>query len=103
VTAGRLTLNLAERTARTAEGPAHLTPLEFRLLECLLRRRGLVVTRDEILREVWGPDHEDDTRGLRAYVRALRRKLEADPSNPTVLTTEAGVGYRLNVELESGR
>ncbi|RYG79716.1 response regulator [bacterium] len=95
---GRLTVDLVHRSVRSAEGDVHLTPLEFRVLECLLRRRGLVVTRDELIREVWGPGHVDDTRGLRTYVRGLRRKLEVDPARPRVLTTEAGVGYRLQAD-----
>lgn len=96
VTVGLLTLDLARREARGRDDVAeHLTPLEFRLLQCLLRKRGLVVTRDEIIRDVWGPGHEEDTRGLRAYVRSLRRKIEPDPDHPRVLRTEAGIGYRL--------
>jgi two-component system KDP operon response regulator KdpE len=98
VTVGRLQVDLVAREARSAEGPVHLTPLEFRLLACLLQRRGLVVTRDQIIREVWGPTDVDDTRSLRTYVRALRRKLEVDPGRPEVLRTEAGVGYRLLVD-----
>jgi len=95
VTVGRLTIDLSRREAHGADGPEHLTPVEFRLLQCLLRKRGFVVTRAEIIREVWGPGHDEDTRGLRAYVRNLRRKIEPDPNQPSVLRTEAGVGYRL--------
>jgi two-component system KDP operon response regulator KdpE len=91
-------VDLVAREVRSAEGPVHLTPLEFRLLACLLQRRGLVVTRDQIIREVWGPTDVDDTRSLRTYVRTLRRKLEVDPGRPEVLRTEAGVGYRLLVD-----
>jgi two-component system KDP operon response regulator KdpE len=98
VTVGRLQVDLVAREVRSAEGPVHLTPLEFRLLACLLQRRGLVVTRDQIIREVWGPTDVDDTRSLRTYVRTLRRKLEVDPGRPEVLRTEAGVGYRLLVD-----
>jgi two-component system KDP operon response regulator KdpE len=85
-------------TSRTAEGPGgalHLTPLEFRVIECLARNAGLIVTQEQLIREVWGPDRLGDTRGLRSYVRMLRQKLEPDPRQPRFLLTEAGVGYRL--------
>jgi two-component system KDP operon response regulator KdpE len=85
-------------TSRTAEGPGgalHLTPLEFRVIECLARNAGLIVTQEQLIREVWGPDRLGDTRGLRSYVRMLRQKLEPDPRQPRYLLTEAGVGYRL--------
>jgi two-component system KDP operon response regulator KdpE len=103
VALGRLIVDLSSRTVQSEDGPVHLTPLEYRLLECLLRKRGLVVTQAEILREVWGPSHGEDTRGLRGYIRALRQKLEADPSRPSILTTETGVGYRLQEEQGHGR
>lgn len=98
VRVGRLVIDLQQRTARGPEGPLHLTPLEFRVLEVLLQHRGLVVTHDAIIREVWGPGRMEDTRGLRSYVRMLRQKLEPDPSRPHVLTTEAGIGYRLALD-----
>ena len=95
VAVGRLTVDLGRREARDADGPVHLTPLEFRLLECLARNPGLVVTQEQIIREVWGPGRLDDTRRLRSYIRMLRQKLEQDPARPRFLLTEAGVGYRL--------
>jgi two-component system KDP operon response regulator KdpE len=95
LTIGQLTVDFARRQAQGPEGPEHLTPLEFRVLECLARAGGLVVTRDHIIREVWGPDHVGDTRSLRVYVQQLRQKLEPDPGRPRFLLTETGVGYRL--------
>ena len=65
-----------------------------RLLACLARGHGLVVSQDTILREVWGPDRVADTRGLRAYVKSLRHKIEPDPGRPRHLVTEPGVGLR---------
>ena len=76
----------------------HLTPLEFRVLECLVRAHGLIVTRDHIIGEVWGPDRVGDTRNLRVYVKLLRQKIEPEPDRPRFLLTEAGVGYRLEVD-----
>jgi two-component system KDP operon response regulator KdpE len=58
-----------------------------------------VVTRELLIREVWGPDRMTDTRGLRSYVKQLRQKLELDPSRPRHLLTEPGVGYRLIPDL----
>ena len=73
----------------------HLTPLEYRVLECLARQSGLVVKQAQLLREVWGPGREDDTRGLRVAILNLRSKLEPDPGRPRYIVTEAGIGYRL--------
>ncbi len=96
VRVGALTLDLSTRTATGAQGPVHLTPLEFRLIECLVRHRGRVVTQEALMQEVWGPGREGDMRSLRAYVKQLRQKIEADPARPRVLVTEFGVGYRLS-------
>jgi two-component system KDP operon response regulator KdpE len=92
---GDVVINLETREARGPGGPMHFTPIEFRLLACLARNLGLVVTQDEIIHEVWGPDRVTDTRGLRSYVKMLRQKLEAHPSRPRHLITEPGLGYRL--------
>jgi two-component system KDP operon response regulator KdpE len=64
------------------------------VLECLARQTGLIVTRDQLMREVWGPSYED-TRNLRVCIKNLREKLEPDPRAPRYLLTETGVGYRL--------
>jgi two-component system KDP operon response regulator KdpE len=95
---GALTLNLGTREAAGPDGPVHLTPVEYRLLTCLARGHGLIVTQEQIIREVWGPDRVTDTRGLRSYVKMLREKIEPDPARPRFLVTEPGVGYRLIVE-----
>ncbi|MFO0596200.1 MAG: response regulator [Myxococcaceae bacterium] len=80
----------------TREGEAiKLTPLEFRLLGFLARHAGKVLTHRQLLAEVWGPGHADDTHYLRVYMANLRKKLERDPAAPKYLLTEAGVGYRL--------
>ena len=73
----------------------HLTPIEFRLLACLAQHLGMVVTHRQLLREVWGPSHVEQTHYLRIYMKQLRDKLEADPVRPRYLLTETGVGYRL--------
>jgi two-component system, OmpR family, KDP operon response regulator KdpE len=98
LTVGEVEVDLARREARSGQGPVHLTPLEFRVLECLARHLGSIVTQQQLIREVWGPDRLGDTRSLRVCVKNLRSKLEADPRKPLHLVTEAGLGYRLRVE-----
>ena len=75
-----------------------LTPLEYRLLYALIRNAGKVVTRTQLLREVWGEAHLEEAHYLRVYMSALRRKLEEDPARPKLLLTEQSVGYRLRTE-----
>lgn len=74
---------------------AELTPREFNLLWALADRPGRVVTHETLLETVWGAAHRQDLDYLRVAVRALRRKLEADPGNPRLLINEPGVGYRV--------
>ena len=72
-----------------------MTPIEYRLIERLAQNPGMIVTQKELIRDVWGPDRQDDARGLRSYIKQLRQKLEPDPQRPRFLITETGVGYRL--------
>jgi two-component system KDP operon response regulator KdpE len=95
---GNLQVDLARREMCGAAGGAHLTPLEFRVLEVLARAPGSIVKQERLLREVWGPGHVGDTRSLRVCIRNLRQKLEPEPSRPRYLTTELGLGYRLLVD-----
>ncbi|MDE1923351.1 MAG: response regulator [Gammaproteobacteria bacterium] len=92
---GPVRVDLAARTAHGPAGPLHLTPLEYRVLDCLARHAGMIVTQAELLREAWGAERAGDSRGLRTYVKMLRQKLEPDPRRPQYLITEPGVGYRL--------
>jgi two-component system KDP operon response regulator KdpE len=93
---GDVQLDLAARDARGPDGrPLHFTPLEYRLLGCLAGAHGLVVTREQLIKDVWGPGRMEDTRGLRAYIKALRQKIEPFPAHPRYLLTEPGLGYRL--------
>ncbi|MBL9078829.1 MAG: response regulator [Planctomycetes bacterium] len=78
-----------------AEAEVRLTPTEFRLLLCLARHHGKVLTHVQLLREVWGPQHDGDVAYLRVYLGQLRAKLEPEPAQPRWLLTEPGVGYRL--------
>jgi two-component system KDP operon response regulator KdpE len=90
-----VTINFEKRQASKNGVDVHLTPIEFRLLACLAKHLGMVVTHRQLLTEVWGPTHAADTHYLRVYMKQLREKLEADPVQPKHLLTETGVGYRL--------
>ena len=95
---GAFELDLDQRSAHSTSGNIHLTPIEFRVLECLVRNDGRIVTQAQIIRDVWGPDREDDTRNLRVAIKSLRQKLEPDPRRPSHIITEAGVGYHLRLD-----
>jgi two-component system KDP operon response regulator KdpE len=95
---GDLVIDIRQHQVLLAKQPVHLTPVEFKLLAALSRRHGNVITHRQLLREVWGPLHEEDSHYLRIYMRQLRGKLESDPSQPRFLLTEPGVGYRLASE-----
>ena len=75
-------------------GDIRLTPTEWHLLEVLLRNPGKLLSRNQLLTEVWGPGYADATGNLRLYMAQLRRKLEPDPARPRWLITEPGMGYR---------
>mgnify|MGYP001079690567 CR=1 FL=1 len=92
---GETCIDLARRVARGPGGTVHLTPLEYRVLDCLARQSGMIVTARQLLREVWGPDRAGDSGALRVCVKGLRDKLEPDPRRPQFLVTEPGIGYRL--------
>ncbi|MBC8028241.1 MAG: response regulator [Steroidobacteraceae bacterium] len=95
---GEFSVDLAMRQVRGPENSPHLTPLEYRVLECIGRTPGGIVKQDALIREVWGPGQIGDSRSLRVCVRNLRSKLEPYPARPRYILTEPGVGYRLRVD-----
>ncbi|MFQ3789463.1 response regulator [Halomonas sp. A29] len=95
---GRLRIDLSKRLVRLDSEEIRLTPKEYALLERLCRHAGRVVTQTQLLREIWGPTHAEDTHYLRIVVSRLRQKLGDNTQSPYLLQTEAGVGYRLLVE-----
>ena len=95
VTFGEITVDLTRRQVTRGGSEVHLTPIEYRLLALLITNAGRVLTHRQLLREVWGPSHADDTHYLRVYMTGLRRKLEGNPAQPRHIRTESGVGYRL--------
>ena len=92
---GEVEVNQQARIVRRAGDEVHLTPIEYRLLSTLIANSGRVMTHKQLLREVWGPSHSEQSHYLRIYMGHLRQKLEADPAQPRHLLTETAVGYRL--------
>jgi two-component system KDP operon response regulator KdpE len=89
-----LTIDLAARRVTRSGEEVRLTPTEWRIVEVLVRNRGKLVSQRQLLQEVWGPRHQNETGNLREFVARLRRKLEPEPSRPRYLATEPGLGYR---------
>ena len=88
-------VDLAAKTVSDRAGSAiRLTPTEWHMLEVLVRNEGKLVGQRQLLQEVWGPSYETETNYLRVYMAQLRRKLEADPTQPRHLITEPGLGYK---------
>jgi len=94
---GRLSVNLLDRSVTVAGNPVKLTPTEYGLLRMFVQHAGRILTHGQILREVWGPNADEETNYLRVYITGLRKKLEVNPQLPELIITEPGVGYRLRV------
>nr|WP_315206563.1 two-component system response regulator KdpE [uncultured Albidiferax sp.] len=95
---GPVEIDRTARLVRRGGAEVHLTPIEYRLLSVLASNAGRVLTHRQLLREVWGPAHTQQSHYLRIHMGHLRQKLEADPAQPVHLLTETGVGYRLLVQ-----
>jgi two-component system KDP operon response regulator KdpE len=87
-------VDLEAKTAQVDGEAVHLTKTEWKVLEVLVRHPGKLVSQRQLLLQVWGPGYDDETEYLRAYIAALRRKLEPEPSRPRYFKTETGMGYR---------
>jgi two-component system, OmpR family, KDP operon response regulator KdpE len=101
VVAGPLSIDLVGRTVSLNKSQIRLTRKEYRLLHVLATHIGLVVTHDQLLKEVWSGNQRENIQYLRILVRKLRQKIETDPNDPRLLLTESGVGYRLQPRLET--
>lgn len=100
-TCGELEISFARRIVKVRGEKVPLTPTEYALLRQLALNANRVMLHQDLLTGVWGPEYRDDIDYLRAYIRYLRRKLEADPSNPLYILTTTGVGYMLACPDES--
>jgi two-component system KDP operon response regulator KdpE len=95
VQSGPLRLDFAYRRVTLSDAEVALTRKEYAVLAMLARHLGRVVTQQQLLRDIWGPSHVEDSHYLRVVVGHLRQKLGDDPAAPRFIVTEAGVGYRL--------
>lgn len=98
VDVGDVHLDITERKASRGGVDVRLTPTEWHIVEVLSRSGGRLVRQADLLHEVWGPGYDRETNYLRVYMAQLRRKLERDPSRPTLFLTDPGIGYRLVAE-----
>jgi two-component system, OmpR family, KDP operon response regulator KdpE len=96
-TSGELTVDLVQRRVTRGSVEVKLSPKEFELLRHLVTHAGKVLTHRYLLRELWGPAHTNEVQYLRVLARALRQKIEPDPTRPIHILTELGVGYRLQL------
>jgi two-component system KDP operon response regulator KdpE len=94
VSAGELVVDLVDKRVRRGGDEVHLTPIEWGLVERLVRNRDRLVTQRQLLHDVWGPQYDTETNYLRVHLANVRRKLEVDPSRPRHFVTEPGMGYR---------
>ena len=95
---GNIEVDVLRRRVTVAGQDVHLTRIEYKLLEVMIRHADRVLTHSQLLNDVWGPNQEDQAHYIRVYMTQLRRKLEQDPARPRYLRTEPGVGYRLTTE-----
>lgn len=94
ITIRDITADFSKRRIVINNQVVHFTPIEYRIIELLVRNKGKVLTHAWIQREVWGYETSDDFQTLRVFMASIRRKIEIDPTNPQYIMTEIGVGYR---------
>ena len=92
---GNLSIDLVNRIIKNGVQSVRLTSTEYALLLQFVKHSGKLLTHRHLMKEVWGPYHENETQYLRVYIAQLRKKLETDPSHPKLFITESGVGYRM--------
>lgn len=94
---GDLSVDIANHIAKKKDELLDLTPTEFSLLSLFVKNQGCVLTHQYILKEVWGYGYVEQTQYLRVFVAQLRKKIENNPTKPTLLVTESGIGYRFGL------
>jgi two-component system KDP operon response regulator KdpE len=102
VSADGLIIDVVQRIVSRDGKSIRLTPKEYDLLTLLAHHAGRVVTHRTLLTSVWGPAHEEDLHYLRVFIGQLRQKIERDPTQPSIVQTEPGVGYRLISDESNG-
>jgi two-component system alkaline phosphatase synthesis response regulator PhoP len=98
LTFARLRIDPDARRAWKDDAPVDLTPIEFDLLYAMARHRGRVLSREQLIEQVWGYDYYGDDRVVDVHIGRLRKKIEDDPANPALIVTARGVGYRFEGE-----
>ncbi len=96
--AGPLRVDFAQRSVQVNKKGVKLTPTEYDLLKALIKNSGKIMTRQMLLKQVWGTGYGADAHYLHVYIGQLRRKIEPDPANPRFILTISGVGYRFNAD-----
>ena len=91
---GNLLIDFEKRLVTVNDIKIKFTPKEYAVLTLLAKNAGKVLTQNYILRELWGPYFQEESQYLRIYIMQIRRKIEEDPGNPSIIITEPGVGYR---------
>lgn len=99
--AGPVALDLISRVVSSPQGRMHLTPKQCQLLAIFLQRPNQVISRRDLMQEIWDTHYLGDTRTLDVHIRWLREKIEVDPTTPTLLVTYRGIGYKLIVAPET--
>lgn len=92
---GDLSIDLAQRRVTIEDQEIKLTPTEYDIIKILAQNAGKVLTHRYLLKSVWGDTYSEDTHYIRVYIGQIRRKIEANPTQPKYIITESGVGYRL--------
>ncbi|CCY39038.1 putative uncharacterized protein [Tannerella sp. CAG:118] len=99
LTFGNLSIDLANHLAKKNDDILKLTSTEFSILALMAQNAGKVLTHQYILKEVWGVPYQDQPQYLRVFIAQLRKKIEDDPSFPSFIVTESGIGYRFCREI----
>lgn len=99
--AGEVELDLIARVVASPQGRTHLTPKQCQLLAMFMQRPNQVISREDLMREIWETHYLGDTRTLDVHIRWLREKIESDPMHPILLVTHRGIGYKLIVRAEA--
>jgi DNA-binding response OmpR family regulator len=91
---GDLEINFKKYYARKKGRPLKLSPREYELLKCFIERQGEIISREELLKQIWGYESYPDTRTVDTHIAKLRRKIEDKPEEPKLIVTVHGMGYK---------